>query len=78
MLPKSFRAINNQIRGFVVFNTGGLVTPESSLIDVNQAELFANGSILIPFFGIEKWTADSPSGENHPKTGVSLLFRCLL
>jgi hypothetical protein len=35
MLPKSFRAINDQIRGLVVFNTGGLVTPEASLIDAS-------------------------------------------
>ncbi len=47
-------------------------------VPLDQTELFANGSILTPFFGVEKWTADSPSGENHRKTRVSLLLRCLL
>jgi hypothetical protein len=40
--------------------------------------LFANSSILTSFFSVEKWTADSPSGENPPKILVSLLLRRLL
>jgi hypothetical protein len=41
-----------------------------------RGKLFARGSIPTPFFGIEKWTADSPWREKRPKTRVSMLLRC--